>query len=726
LKELFMSAEKTYIFQRHEACPQCGSNDNLAVSWCEEDEAEAAVCNTPGCDYHLFPDQVLAQGSAFYNGGNSDGKVRRVHSRTENGGVSLPECRKKATKNYRGIKPETFNRFGVYLSTDNRLVFPYHDANHNVIGYKTVAPNNKDWRWGAKDGSGMFGVTAAHSKYRLFLTEGEFDALSLKDLTGDCGVSISSGAGSLVSEYKKMISFIESFADVYIVMDNDEAGKKAIQDLKPHVDPTKVHFVEIPKNIEGEDVKDINDVLQLARKKNFDTVKRRFMDCVYASKNAVPDTIYDPAAIANDVVGDMFGDNDSGQEISTGMAHLDNLLGGWRKGELTTILAPTSIGKSTFSRAIIASLISRGHKCMIFSLEEPPRVCVRKIVELLKGDEIYYAETREEANAIARSVTDLLVVHNKNGQIDPEVMSKDIDYAVRGRDVEFVLLDNLTRAVDQSDAYNSINKFLDKLTEVSVGSGVHTFCVSHTKRTDNSTNAPTIQEARGSGLIEALSSNIISLGRKRDEHRMHVCLLKNREYGVIGEFHLEYNPQTKRFTNFEYYDEQNQPRAKTPDGKPTEKEEKPEGSVPPEVREGDELRQQSRGENGTDDGGQPRGVSQSANNGESSSGSGESGKALSRLQNSDKQRNSSSGSEGASQSVRTEKDDGNGEEGNRNGLPLLHQTSGGSGQADKFNWIVDPTYRPAIKKVRKSKAAEHQNTEKPMPEGENTHHSDAR
>jgi KaiC/GvpD/RAD55 family RecA-like ATPase/5S rRNA maturation endonuclease (ribonuclease M5)/Zn ribbon nucleic-acid-binding protein len=720
-----MTTEKTYIFQRHEACPQCGSNDNLAVSWCEEDEAEAAVCNTPGCGYHLFPDQVLAQGSAFYNGGNSDGKVRRVHSRTENGGVSLPECRKKATKTYRGIKPETFNRFGVYLSNDGRLVFPYHDANHNVIGYKSVAPNNKDWRWGAKDGSGMFGVTAAHSKYRLFLTEGEFDALSLKDLTGDCGVSISSGAGSLVSEYKKMISFIESFEDVYVVMDNDDAGKKAIQDLKPHVDPTKVHFVELPKSIEGEDVKDINDVLQLARKKNFDTVKRRFMDCVYASKNAVPDTIYNPAAIANDVVGDMFGDNDTGQEISTGMRELDDLLGGWRKGEMTTIIAPTSIGKSTFTRAIIAGLISRGHKCMVFSLEEPPRVCVRKIVELLKGDEIYYAETREEANEIARSVTDYLVVHNKNGQIDPEVMAKDIDYAVRGRDVEFVLLDNLTRAIDQSDAYNSINKFLDKLTEVSVGTGVHTFCVSHTRRTNDSTEAPSIQEARGSGLVEALSSNIIALGRKRDENRMHVCLLKNREYGVIGDFYLDYDTSTKRFTNLEYYDEQTQPRAGILGRKPAEEEEKPEGSVPPEIREGDELRQQSGGEDGTDDGGQQCGVPQSANNGESTSGSGESGKTLSRLQDSDEQGSNSSGSEGSSQPVRTEEDDGDGEEGNRNGLPLLHNPRGDNGAADKFNWIVDPTYRPEIKKGRKSKTAEHPNTEKPMSEGENSHHSDA-
>ena len=702
--------EKTYIFQRHDACPKCGSSDNLAISWCEEDEAEAVVCNTPGCDFQLFPDQVKAQGSEFYNGGNPDGKVRRVHKRTDNGGIALPECKKKATKTFRGIKPETFNRFGVYLSTDNRLVFPYFDAEHNAVGYKTVAPEQKDWRWGAKDGSGMFGVTAAHSRYRLFLTEGEYDALSLKDLTGDCGVSISSGAGSLVREYKKMISFIESFDDVYVIMDNDEAGRKAVADLKPHVDPAKVHFVELPSAIEGEEIKDVNDILQVARKKNFDTVKRRFLDCVYASKNAVPETIYSPAQIANDVVGDMFGDNDTGLELSTGMRELDDLLGGWRKGEMTTIIAPTSIGKSTFTRAIIAGLISRGHKCMIFSLEEPPRVCVRKIVELLKGDEIYYAETREEANEIARSVTDYLVVHNKNGQIDPEVMSKDIDYAVRGRDVEFVMLDNLTRAIDQSDSYNSINLFLDKLTEVSVGTGVHTFCVSHTKRTDDSTHAPTIQEARGSGLIEALSSNIISLGRKRDEHRMHVCLLKNREYGVVGDFYLDYDPQTKRFVNMEYYDEQpvheSELRAGASGGQTADEEEESQGSVPAEVGEGNTVRQQGGSEVCPVHGGRRDGIPPGEHQGEGTSGSGDGSPEVSRLQDSDGQGTGSPGNQGATASSAAQEDDGDWKASNEKRFPILRETRGKKGQVDSFNWVISPKYRPEIPCLRqKSKSA---------------------
>jgi len=495
-----------------------------------------------------FPDQLQQEyGTRFWD----DTPVRISGS---GGTVNLPAEHKKATRYFRGIKPDTINRFGVYLSKQGRVVFPYHDSEHKLIGYKTCSPNKKDFRWGDKSGTGMFGVLCAHSKYRLFLTEGEFDAMALKDLTGDCAVSVSCGAGSLVREYKRMLPFVESFDDVFVVMDNDEPGRQACEDLKPHVDQAKVHFVQLPDEIKGHSVKDINDVLLVAQEEDFDQVKRRFLDCVYASKNAVPEDVYDPSAVAQDVVADMFGDTEANKEISTGVRELDDALGGWRAGELTTIIAPTSIGKSTFTRAVVASLINRGHKCMIFSLEEPPRVTVRKIVELIKGDEIYYANSREEANEKAREVTDYLVVYNKNGRVDPATMGQTIDFAVRGRGVEFVLLDNLTRAIDQSDPYNSINQFLDKLTEVSVATGVHSICVSHTKRMDNSTNAPTIQEARGSGLIEALSSNIISLGRNRDEHRMHVCLLKNREYGTLTETYLDYDPESKRFTNMEYFD----------------------------------------------------------------------------------------------------------------------------------------------------------------------------
>ena len=595
-----MTEAKTYIFQRHESCPQCGSADNLAVTWCEEEEGEAVFCNTPSCDYSLHADQVKEKfGEPYYDGGGD--QPRRTGTALSES-CELPEVMKKPTKMYRGIKAETLARFGVFVDNSGRIVFPYHDATQTLIGYKTVKANSKDFRWGCKAGTGMFGVKAAHSKYRLFITEGEFDAMALKDLTGDCAVSISCGAKSLIKEYRALLPFIESFEDVFICIDNDEQGKLAAKSLKESgiVDLTKVHFVDVPESIEGEPCKDVNDVLQAARKHDFASAKRRFMDAVYASKNTVPETIYDSGALADEVIADILGENET-EEISTGIDALDAALGGWRMGEMTTILAPTSIGKSTFSRAIVASLVNRGHKCLLFSLEETPKVATRKIIELVKGEEIHHAQTREEKVRLAKEVTDLLVVHNQNGQLSPEAMAKDIDFGVRGKDVSFVLIDNLTRAIDHSEPYNSTNKFLDKLTEVTTRLNIHSFCVSHTKRTNDSTAAPTIQEARGSGLIEALSSNIISLGRKREEDVMDVHLLKNREHGELCQTQLNYQHRDKRFTELNYYD--TKPRTQANQSQTWEEGAQSQGDVSTSEWDANQVRQQVRGEGGASYGG---------------------------------------------------------------------------------------------------------------------------
>ena len=723
-------------FLGHAPCPVCNSEDNLSVSETTDENTgellgHSIYCNTPNCTNRHDPRSLeRSTGSRWYDLDKLTDQsytARRNNPMNLNDAkLELPPLKKHATQKVRNISPEVLNKYGVYLATDGRLVFPMANANQEIVGAKTLSYDaenqkwSKQWRWveGSDTKNAIFGAKTTNFKSRIIITEGEWDAMSVRQMTGYNAVSIPNGAGCLTKFYKQNIRWVESFDEVFILMDNDEAGRHATDELRNSgaIDQLKVNFVSFPTMYGETAIKDPNDLLPLGGVRDTGSF---FKESLFASKQAVPEEFYTPDNMLENSLSKWFND-DPDDSLSTGIPALDDCLGGWRKGELTTILAGTGIGKSSFTRSIVASLFNRNQKVMIYSLEENPTTTFNKILYLLYGSKLHGC-SREEFKAYAKPLADSLVLVKSNGQTTPEKVKKEIDYAVRGQGVKYVLMDNLTRAIDQSNAMDSTNNMVSTLVDCVNKHNIHVFLVSHTKRSESGNNAtPDISQGRNSGIIESFSHNILALGRKEGEDVLTVAVKKNREFGELGQASLHWSNTTKRFDNMTYYDEVNNGTQRTSDeqvsddggelpttvsradssqGEDSEKVQQPGGGVPTERRSRDGVRQPSRGEASTSDVRPEPPVRAGDSTDARTNFNNEKVPALPRLSTEDDKGNTVPGSEGATDLSSTPENQGNRPRNlERTQGYVCSKASGTGGRDASTQWYLSPQYRPQIKR----------------------------
>lgn len=175
----------------------------------------------------------------------------------------------------RKLKKEYLEYFGVKVGvsqtdgeTPETVYFPYYTQYHKLQGYKVrLLDPKRMWAIGTTRDAAPFGLKQALEADgpKLFITEGEFDAIALFQLLKERNkggqwadknipvISLSSGASSVVHSLSKYRPIIEKhFKEIVFVFDGDKAGKKAIEDgLKLFPD---AQVVELPE-------KDVNDCL---------------------------------------------------------------------------------------------------------------------------------------------------------------------------------------------------------------------------------------------------------------------------------------------------------------------------------------------------------------------------------------------------------------------------------------------------------------------------------
>lgn len=141
--------------------------------------------------------------------------------------------------------------------------FPYY-IGHELQGYKVKTFDGNQYAKGTTKGVDPFGWKQAMSadKYRLFITEGEYDAMALfrtlvKKWKGNkfpAVISLPHGAGSAARTLANKVEDIKRmFKEVVIVFDNDEAGRKAVGEVAKVLPGIKVAIIPPPH-------KDANDM----------------------------------------------------------------------------------------------------------------------------------------------------------------------------------------------------------------------------------------------------------------------------------------------------------------------------------------------------------------------------------------------------------------------------------------------------------------------------------
>lgn len=280
-------------------------------------------------------------------------------------GIS-PELAKKFNLGYipNWVNPTAVIQKGQNPKPTPRLIIPTGESSYLARDTRQDIPKEEKPFEKQKQGSAhIFNVEALLDDSKpVFIVEGEFDALSIMEVTKDAE-AVALGSTSNVDLFCKILRKIKNEKlrkgkpydpELLIAMDNDDAGNLASNDLEMQLNSSELNVINYVVNI-AKSSKDANEELISNRQKFAEEVKSR---------------IKDPDNYLAGLVQRISARKDTPQYVPTGYSNLDKLLDGGLYPQLYVLGAVSSLGKTTFVMQIADRIASRQHKPVFyFSLE---------------------------------------------------------------------------------------------------------------------------------------------------------------------------------------------------------------------------------------------------------------------------------------------------------------------------------------------------------------------
>lgn len=307
----------------------------------------------------------------------------------------------------------------------------YFDKDKQVVGQK-LRYANKDFKFiGDAKTSTMFGQSLwGNTGRKLVITEGEIDALSYATATDGKYpvVSLRGGANSAKKEIAQHIEWITGYDEVYIWFDNDDAGRQAVNDVVQLIPVDKLRIVRHP------DYKDANEVLQFKGKAGV-------IQSFYNAERYKPDDIVTPMDMLDTIA----------EPIEVGFAYaydgLTQMLYGRRFGEVVTVGAGVSVGKTDFVMTQMAHDISKGWKVATFMLEQSVKETLLRTAGKLDGQHYHLPNIEVDKDTLKETVSSMdgnLFMFDNFGANTWEVIREKIRYMSYNYECRIFYIDNLT------------------------------------------------------------------------------------------------------------------------------------------------------------------------------------------------------------------------------------------------------------------------------------------
>ena len=512
-------------FIRHEPCPKCGSSDALSRY------SDHVFCFS--CNHYAKGTQEVNQ----VNQVNQGTEVNHSKRQLEMTGTT-------AAIQDRRISLDVAKRYGVTVEqgaqgTITKHHYPYYSrVTKAVVGTKVRNVATKDfYATGSLSEAGLFGQQAFASggKY-ITVTEGELDALAVNEMFDGKwpAVSIRSGAASAVKDIKASLEYLETFDNVVICFDNDEAGIKAAEAVVSLFSPRKAKVCSLP-------LKDAGDMLKANQ-------IRAFVKCWWEAKAYRPEGII---SFGDDDLWDSFVKRGT-EEVIPFPSCFEGLNikmnGGIAAGELTVIGALTSIGKSTMVSNLVCGFSKETSSTVgcIF-LEASPAETVENLVSVQSGINIKNIPQEMKDYVAYKKIYDQmgdknnLHLLNHCGSLESEDLFAKIQFLIKGMDCDIIVIDPLQAGV-VSNENASIDDFMDRCLKLIKNTNVSMILISHMRQPRVGQRPHDVGEydLKGSSSINQIAFNTILLSRDKmseDEYERNctqVQLVKCRRTGRTG------------------------------------------------------------------------------------------------------------------------------------------------------------------------------------------------
>ena len=338
---------------------------------------------------------------------------------------------------HRGLTRATLNFFDIKTKVDLdgkpvSVGFKYPNASFKV---RDLA--DKQFRWEGTSAPGLFGRDkfSSGSNKTVTITEGEYDAASLYQVTQTPTVSVRSSSSAL-ADLSHDRSWLNSFETIVLAFDGDAAGRDATRSVAKLFDYNKVVVVNFDK------YKDANDYLQNNAADELRTIWKN-------AKRYLPETVISSFDDFKKILS---------ETPSVGHPYpfplLNELTYGFRRGESVLLTAQEGVGKTELVHAILHKDLKETNDAVgaIF-LEEPKGHLLRAMagIELRKPTHLPEAGVSEgeifSAIQTLCRTDDRLHVYSHFGSDDPDVLLDTIRFMVTARNVVLVCLDHISMVV---------------------------------------------------------------------------------------------------------------------------------------------------------------------------------------------------------------------------------------------------------------------------------------
>ena len=398
----------------------------------------------------------------------------------------------------------------------------------------------------------LFGQSVVpQSGKRLLITGGELDCLAayqmLHEKYPSINAVVSLPKGENTSAIKDNLKFINAFDEVIIYTDMDDAGRKAADDIAKLVGPKS--------RIMTTSEKDASDMLVHGK-------KQEFISAFFNAETRKPEGIITGSAVSLEtlrtptVIG-----------YSSPYPKLDKMIGGLKKGELTTLTAGSGVGKSTLAREV-GYWLRKEHDLTVGNifLEERAEKTMQGYIaidnnvplsKLRKHPDVLSAQQWQDS--YDRLIANKWFGFKHFGSMPSEELLDKMRHLAYGEHCDFIILDHLSMVISGQHSDNErkdIDLIMTDLAAFVNESNVGVIVVVHlsrnkTKISFNEGGQVSLNDLRGSAALEQLSWNVIALERNQqdsgNENISQIRVLKSREEGWTGIADTcEYNFETGR------------------------------------------------------------------------------------------------------------------------------------------------------------------------------------
>ena len=528
----------------HRTSHSCGTDHGLVVF--DDGNAYCFACNK------YMPSYLT---------GDDLSKAVRIGKKRQKEDINEPRTYPEVEEAYRGIFPQYYREYGVKHSvseadgvTPTAMYFPYEG------GWKVrLREEKRMWSIGGFSEE-LFGLATAikSGSKRLFITEGEYDAIALYQILVEASrgtqwadrrpavVSLPNGAGAAVKAIlanQKLI--MDKGWEVVLVFDQDEAGRKAVEEVLKILPEALV--AQLP-------CKDANEGLEKGMSK---AVQAAVLWQAKAPKNS-------RIICARDLREAALKQPEYGAPYP--WEWLTKKTRGIRMGETIYLGAGQKQGKSEFVNALAAHMMKElGWNVFLCKPEEANSKTYKMVAGKIEGH-FFHDPTRpfdREAFDRASEVLDKhLYMLDLYQHVGWESLKADIRSAVKQCGCKAVFIDpitNLTNGMESSTANVKLQEIAQELSAMAKDLDCVIFIFCHLR---NPEHGP--PHERGGEVLSAQFAGSRAMARScnymlgiegnRDpalpeEQRniRQLVLLEDREYGEVGRCKFYWDKETGLF-----------------------------------------------------------------------------------------------------------------------------------------------------------------------------------